>query len=253
MQTKPIPLWSELINENTQIEDVPDEKGWLHNVSNPSVVPFLPPAEIANNTGILIAPGGSYRILDWVSHVERLAHFFNPLGYAVIGLKYRTCLSSNPVPTDALADLHRGISIVNSHAKEWHVDPERLVGLGYSAGSNLLLNHSCSNAEVYANGDKISYLPYMALLCLWPHDKGAEEYNISSKVPNVFLCTTEEDEVAPISFTHAIEEKMKQVGVNTTTQSYPKGGHNAFNFKENGPKVDWTPAFLKWLRGHGLY
>jgi acetyl esterase/lipase len=54
-------------------------------------------------------------------------------------VRYRTSPPSTNVPGDALEDLRRAIRLVIAHAGAWHIHPDRLVGLGYSAGSNLLL------------------------------------------------------------------------------------------------------------------
>jgi acetyl esterase/lipase len=248
-------LWPD--NEpDVQVEDDQlDEKGWYHHVSIPKLVPFVPSPEKANGACLLICPGGSYRILDWVSHVERLAALFVPLGYSVVGLKYRTSSPNNDVPELALSDLKQALNLLGTFAEKWNIDVNKIIGLGYSAGSNLLLNYTCDSKKkeeqpsVCLNDPKISYL---ALMCLWPNQRSSTDYSIEPVVENVFLCTTEEDKVGPASFSHSIGEKMTEKGVNVTTHFFPKGGHQALNFKENGPEVDWTPPFFQWLKDKGL-
>lgn len=232
-----------------------DENLYVRNVAVSQVVPFLPPAEKANGTAILVCPGGGYSLLDWTAHVERLARRFNPEGIAVIGVRYRTSPPSTNVPGDALEDLRRAIRLVIAHAGAWRIEPDRLVGLGYSAGSNLLLVHA-STPDDLLNSDGLhqgeARLGHMALLCLWPHDKPVSAYSIRPDAPHAFLCTTEEDSVAPVAFSQGIAAALRQAGRDAEVTIFPKGDHLAFNFREDGPEVDWTPAFLDWLGRRNL-
>jgi acetyl esterase/lipase/lysophospholipase L1-like esterase len=249
----PVDLWPHLAL--TPIAETVDENLYVRNVAVSQVVPFLPPVGTGNGTAIVICPGGAYCLLDWTAHVERLARRFNPEGIAVIGVRYRTSPPATHVPGDALEDLRRAIRIVIAHADRWHIDPDRLVGLGYSAGSNLLLVHA-SSYDVLLNSDALhqgeARLGHMALLCLWPHDKTVSAYSIRPDAPCAFLCTTEEDPVAPPAFSQGIADALRRAGRDAEVTIFPKGDHLAFNFRENGPEVDWTPAFLAWLGRQGL-
>jgi len=249
----PIDLWPHLAL--TPMAETVDENLYVRNVAVSQVVPFLPPAEKANGTAILVCPGGGYTLLDWTAHVERLARRFNPEGIAVIGVRYRTSPPSTNVPGDALEDLRRAIRIVIARAGAWRIHPDRLVGLGYSAGSNLLLVHA-SSADDLLNSDALhqgeARLGHMALMCLWPHDKPVSAYAIRPDAPHAFLCTTEEDPVAPVAFSQGIADALRQAGRDAEVAIFPKGDHLAFNFRETGPEVDWTPAFLAWLGRKGL-
>lgn len=83
-------------------------------------------------------------------------------------------------------------------------------------------------------------------------NKPADAYSIRPDAPRTFLFATEEDETAPASFSQAIALKLKKLGQDATIKVYQKGNHLAFNFKESGPEVDWTPDFLAWLKDKGL-
>jgi len=198
----------------------------------------------------VICPGGAYCLLDWTAHVIRLARRFNPLGIAVVGVRYRTAPPTLNVPGDALEDLRRAIRVIVANAERWRITPDRLVGLGYSAGANLLLRHACtdddrSDADVLRQG--ATRLGYLALMCLWPHDQPVEAYAFHANPPHVFLCTTCEDTVAPPAFSEGIAAALRSEGGQADVMIFPKGDHLAFNFREDGPEVDWTPTFLVWL------
>jgi acetyl esterase/lipase/lysophospholipase L1-like esterase len=245
----PIDLWPDRVL--TPMAEAVDENLYVRNVAVPQVVPFLPPAGTGNGTAIVICPGGAYYLLDWAAHVIRLARRFNPHGIAVVGVRYRTAPPTPNVPGDALEDLRRAIRITVANADRWRIHPDRLVGLGYSAGSNLLLTHA-STDDNRSDNDALrrgpTRLGYQALMCLWPHDKPVSAYAIRPNPPRTFLCTTAEDSVAPPAFSEGIGAAIRAAGGQAEVTIFPKGDHLAFNFREDGPAVDWTESFLSWLR-----
>ena len=251
----PIALWPALTPGPGVDAETVDTGGLVRNVSVPQAVPFLPPPHLANGTAIIICPGGAYALLDWVSHVERLAARFNPLGIAVIGVRYRTTPPSVHVPGAALEDLRRAIRVAHANATAWQISPERLVGLGFSAGSNLLLNHASTRDDLLdtdALHRGAATLGYMALLCLWPHGKPVSAYAIRPNAPRTLLCVSEEDTTAPVAFSHGIAAAIRVAGQDAEVKVYATGDHLAFNFGEDGPVTDWTPAFLAWLKRNAL-
>lgn len=211
-----------------------DANGLLTRVGHPRLVPFLPPPGSGDGTAILVCPGGGYALLDWQSHVVRLAARLNPLGIGVLGLAYRTAPPSTRVPADALDDLQAAIALAQ---RQWRI--RRLIGLGFSAGSNLLLRHACTGAHG---------LHGLVLLCLWPHDRPVEAYAVQRDPPRTLLCVSEQDPVAPVAFARGIDAALRRAGGDSTLIVDPRGGHLAYNFRADGtPEVDWTPALLSWL------
>lgn len=235
----PIRLWPAQAEE--PLGETVDDNGIVHGVTVPRLTPFL--AEHGDGTALLICPGGGYGILDYVSHVVRVARRFNPLGISVFGLHYRISPPSTRVPGDALDDLRRAIRILTDRAAEFRIDPAKLVGVGFSAGANLLLVHA---SEPDAAPDAAN-LRRMILLCLWPHGRAAASYPISLDAPAALLCATHEDTVAPVAFSQEIATAMQRAGRSAEVIAYPHGGHLAFNFREDGPEVDWTADALAWM------
>jgi poly(3-hydroxybutyrate) depolymerase len=62
----------------------------ITNVSDPTVTVFLPTAERATGTAVVVAPGGALRLLGWDNEGVRVAHWLNSNGIAALVLKYRT-------------------------------------------------------------------------------------------------------------------------------------------------------------------
>lgn len=83
---------------------------------------------------VLIMPGGGY------SHTsDREAEFialeFAAMGYHAFVLRYS--VGEKAVVPEPLLEGFRAISIIRENAKEWRVDPERIVLCGFSAGGHL--------------------------------------------------------------------------------------------------------------------
>jgi len=235
--TEPIPLW---VGDSSAPPESISSSGMVTNVSRPALVPFLAPPGRGDGTAILVCPGGGYGLLDWQSHVVRLAARFNPLGIAVLGLRYRTAPPSTRVPEDALDDLRNALREIGNHATRWGIRADRIIGLGFSAGANLLLRHIASPDPAGFSGT--------VLLCLWPHGRSASDYPLAPHAPRTLLCVSAEDPVAPVNFSRSIAESLRLAGCDSTLTVYPTGGHLAFNFRPDGtPEIDWTPAFLAWL------
>ena len=89
---EPIPLWSgkpPKFIENTAPEVIKDNQT-IQSVSVPTITPYLPPKDKCNGMAIVACAGGGYGGHTWKTHVVYAAQVFNPIGVAVIGLKYRT-------------------------------------------------------------------------------------------------------------------------------------------------------------------
>jgi acetyl esterase/lipase len=62
----------------------------ITNVSDPTVTVFLPAAESATGTAVVVAPGGALRLLGWDNEGVKVARWLNTKGIAALVLKYRT-------------------------------------------------------------------------------------------------------------------------------------------------------------------
>ena len=62
----------------------------ITNISDPTVTVFLPTAERATGTAVVVAPGGALRLLGWDNEGVKVAHWLNSNGIAALVLKYRT-------------------------------------------------------------------------------------------------------------------------------------------------------------------
>jgi acetyl esterase/lipase len=61
----------------------------IRNVVKPSITVYLPPAESATGTAVVVAPGGAFRVLAWESEGTMVAEWLQRHGVAAFLLKYR--------------------------------------------------------------------------------------------------------------------------------------------------------------------
>ena len=95
---------------------------------------FLPPADKATGTAIVLCPGGGY-----IRHVTDregypIAQWLSEHGIATILLEYRLPELRHQVP---LLDAQRAIRLTRANAAAWKIDPKRIGILGFSAGGHV--------------------------------------------------------------------------------------------------------------------
>src|ERR1700732_1733232 len=110
------------------------------NVHNPTLTPYVPDADKATGTAVIICPGGGHSKLCLGHEGYALAEWFRPRGLAPFVLKYRLARekgSTYTVQDHAMADTRRAIRLVRSRASDWHLKTDRIGVLGFSAGGEL--------------------------------------------------------------------------------------------------------------------
>lgn len=110
----------------------PDRVQKVVDIHNPSIELHLAPASRANGTAIILAAGGGNTELNVGTEGTDVATWLNGLGISAFILRYR--LQPYDSATGALADTSRSVRLVRARAKEWHVDPNRIGIMGFSAG-----------------------------------------------------------------------------------------------------------------------
>lgn len=230
----------------TQPSDRPerdDGTGRFYNVTQPML--FVWPAEKPNGTAIIVCPGGSYDHVTMELEGQRIAKWLNPMGVTVFGLKYRTRPPSQDAAADAMADGLAAVKLVRSRAMVWKIEPNRIGMLGYSAGSNLVLN-------VASHFEKDSRPDFVVMLCTWPNRKTLESFPLSKDSPPAFLAHAKDDRTAPVQFGQDIKKKLDELSVPAEIYLCDTGGHAAFHVDQPRANTEWKPAFLEWMRKREL-
>src|SRR5215831_4723623 len=122
---KPIPLWA---------DGAPGALG-AADEDIPTITPYLAPAARAVGTAVIVCPGGSYLHLSMEKEGSDVARWWNSLGVTAFVLKYR--LGPKYHHPIELGDAQRAIRTVRARAEEWHLAPDRIGIMGFSAGGHL--------------------------------------------------------------------------------------------------------------------
>ena len=81
----------------------------------------------------LVIPGGGYNHVG-IREREPVALKMNSLGFHAATLHYSIAPMRFP---DALVDLANAVALIRTHAEEWHVDSDKIILCGFSAGGHL--------------------------------------------------------------------------------------------------------------------
>src|SRR5688572_17218197 len=101
----------------------------------PTLTIYMPPNTTGPMTAVIVAPGGGYRTLSMNKEGRIPATYLNSLGIAAFVLKYR--LGPKYQHPIEVGDMQRAIRTLRSRAAEWHLAPDRIGVMGFSAGGHL--------------------------------------------------------------------------------------------------------------------
>jgi acetyl esterase/lipase len=128
----------------------------------------IAPKEKPNRLGILFIVSGGWRSSPGFIRPEMYSPFFER-GYTVFAVVHGT-QPKFTVP-EIIEDIHRAVRFVRYHAKDYHIDPDRLGITGASAGAHLSLMlgtaGSPGNPKVKDPVDRVSSR-VQAVACFFP-------------------------------------------------------------------------------------
>jgi acetyl esterase/lipase len=228
----------------------------IANVTKPTLMVFLPDKAKATGTGMVICPGGGFRILAWNHEGEDVARFLNELGVAAFVLKYRVMRTGDEGEKDkevlarrrpeaialGVADGLEAMRLVRRRAAEWGVRPERLGIMGFSAGgwvtTGVVLQGTADSRPNFA-------APIYAAM--------PETLAVPSQPPPLFLVHADDDTTVRSERTSIrLYTAWKQAGASAEMHIYAKGGHGFGMRKKSMPVDSWTLRLRDWLEGQGL-
>jgi acetyl esterase/lipase len=234
----------------------------LGNVTEPTLTLYKPKGRNTGTT-IVVFPGGGYHILAWDLEGTEVCSWLNSIGVTAVLVKYRV-----PQPEkidryqEPLEDGQRAIGMVRSHASEWHIDPNRVGVIGFSAGGHLaaLLGRK-QEQRAYAavdESDKASSLPNFSLLVypayLSVDDKGTEvapEVAVNAQTPKTFIVQAEDDHHF-IEGTLLYYRALERAKIPAEMHLFPEGGHG-YGLRPSSARVTGWPKLAEdWLRSLGL-
>jgi acetyl esterase/lipase len=255
-----IPLWPGAApgSENANYPETEIVQGvrQVHNVTRPVLLAFLPDPAKANGTAWIVCPGGGFQWLAIEYEGTDLAHWLNAQGIAAFVLKYRVMRTGEGAPQDpagmperrraaisqAVADGGQAITLVRSRAAEWHVAPDRIGIIGFSAGgyiaAALALDHDARNRPNFA-------APIYGAM--------PSEMIVPADAPPLFIAQATDDKlVPPLDTSIRIYTAWKKAGIPVELHMYAQGGHGFGMVKKNLPSDTWVDRFRDWMNTQGL-
>ena len=257
-QPSSIPLWEKgapgFESRATDLEkaDIGPGKCNVTNIHNPSIVPYLPAADKANGTAVLIAPGGGHRMLCMGHEGYALGEWFANHGIAAFVLKYRLAREEGSVYTvdeHAMADTRRALRLIRSKAEEWRIQPDRVGVLGFSAGGELAAlaamksdngnKQDADRVETYSSRPDFQALIYPG---------SSKRFAVEKGMPPLFIALGYKDR-DDISIGMAeVYLNYKRAGVPAELHVYSNAGHG-FGYRAGTTSGfgDWQVRFEEWL------
>jgi acetyl esterase/lipase len=230
----------------------------LGNVSVPTLTVY---EARSNKTGaaVVVFPGGGYHILAIDLEGAEVCDWLNSAGVTCVLVKYRVP-DSGPYPKSsaALQDAQRALGMVRSHATEWHVDPNRIGVLGFSAGAHLAAALSTHfEQRLYDpvdSADRTNCRPDFAVI-VYPGYLALAEQNfapnpeirVSNQTPPTFIVQAEDD---PVNVENSIVyfQALKNANVPAEMHLYAQGGHGYGLRHTELPITAWPKLVETWLQ-----
>lgn len=231
---------------------------------------------------VLICPGGGYEMTS-DREAEVIALRLLGMGHHAAVLRYSTEPARYPT---ALLEVGKSMEIIRSNAEKWHVEPDKVFVMGFSAGGHLaaslgVLWHRSFLAEELNVSAKL-IRPNGMILC-YPVITSKEEYwhegsfqallgeklgelreevsletQVSEQTPKCFLWHTYEDESVPVENSMLFAQALVKHRIPVEFHLYEKGVHGLGLATEitkdtGGRRVQqetesWIDLLEVWLR-----
>jgi acetyl esterase/lipase len=245
----------------------------------PAITIYMPPNTTGPLTAVIIAPGGSYRSLSMNNEGRAPANYLNSLGVAAFVLRYRLGpLYHHPVE---LGDIQRAIRTIRSQADQWHIAPDRIGVMGFSAGGHLASSASThfdnGNPEAADAIDRVSSRPDFAVLCYpvisfvepFAHQGSknfllgenpapalvrslSSETQVTASTPPTFLFHTNADATVPVENSVAYFLALRKAGVPAELHIFKEGRHGVGLAMQDPALAEWSRLLANWLRVSGF-
>lgn len=247
----------------------------------PALTIFDPQPGTANGSAVVILPGGGYQHLAGNLEGRQFADWFTAQGFRAFILSYR--LPSHgyllPVP---LIDARRAVQLVRARAEDYHIAPNRIVLIGFSAGGHLAALAATQPVPGDPNAedaiDRVSSRPdYLVLGYPWlgavsldySHLNYCKEFHleeqcaelvkrydpdlfVSKDTPPTFIYHTFDDRTVPIEQSLGFFQALIRAGVQTEYHVFASGAHGSGLGRGNLSLDQWPGLLETWLRDKGL-
>jgi endo-1,4-beta-xylanase len=253
---------------------VPGRINSIVNIHNPSIEVHTVDGGLNTGAAVILAAGGGHRTLNVGSESADFVPFFYDYGVNTVILRNRLRRDGYTPQTDAVHDAFQAIRLVRAHAKDWHIDPNKIGIMGFSAGAELAAPAALFFEEFQATNNTaadplsgVSARPdFVALIYPGPTPFARNgKPNIPKNAPPAFMvCGGSGDRVHALWATEYLTA-MLQAGIpNVEAHIYGNGRHPGDPLPDgsrmtggltdrNGiPFGTWQNRFIDWFRDLGF-
>lgn len=270
MQPFILPLWPDLVapadapaeRYMTNLTQTGSSFGLVRNVTIPTLTVYLPDPALATGTAAVVCPGGAYHILAIDHEGYDVARWLVSRGIAAFVLKYRLIatpdddaeheaqLSAKLAEPGVMrqlafdhdplmrADVLEAIRTVRRRAAEWHINPQRIGVMGFSAGGHVTISAMLHyDAESRPNFAAPIYPVWF------------DAITPPADAPPVFITLANDDEFGALILNTVarVTDAWQQARLPIEIHAYSQGGHGFGMMRRNLPSDGWIDRFHEWL------
>jgi acetyl esterase/lipase len=235
-----------------------------------------------NGSAVIVLPGGSYMGLASVLEGREVADWFTARGFTAFVLRYRLGKKYLlPVP---LIDARRAVQLVRARARDYHIAPNRITVIGFSAGGHLAALSATQSVPGNPQADDpiervstkpdylvlgypwigaispdTTHLTYCKLVDLLDTPGRCEEMQkayspdlfVTRDTPPTFIYHTTNDQTVPVEQALSFYEALLKARVSAEIHIFALGAHGS-GLGSGDPSLDQWPNLLEnWLRSKG--
>ena len=202
-----------------------------------------------------------------LKHFEPHAKYFSKRGLVCFLVDYRVESRQHSTPFESLKDAKSAIRYIRAHAKEFQIDPNKIIASGGSAGGHLAAATALIQAYNEASDDlMVSARPNALVLFNPVIDNGPGGYghkrvgaaykdfsplhNIEQGAPPTVFFLGTKDQLIPVATAKYYKTVMENVGSRCDLHLFDGETHGFFNyakFKNYKETVSITDVFLQSL------
>ena len=238
---------------------------FTRNVTVATLTPFLPDPAKATGTAVIVAPGGGFRTLSMENEGWDVAKALAAKGVAAFVLKYR--LNPTPVEMPAfeksmaemfssaarparpsadammaglapqIADARAAFALVRKNADTWHVDPQRIGMVGFSAGAMLTLATTLAAGDAKPAFIGIIYGPLAAV-------------KVPANAPPAFVALAADDPLFG-NGGFGLIDSWRAAKRPVEFHLFEQGGHGFGMYQKPTTSTGWFDEFTRWMAMHG--
>jgi len=238
---------------------------FARNVTVATLTPFLPNPAKATGAAVIVAPGGGFKTLSMNNEGWDVAKALAAQGVAAFVLKYRlnqtpqemaafeddmrkmfsgTARPRPPSPMDSaatlapqIADARAAFALVRARAGTWHIDPDRIGMVGFSAGAMLTMATTLHGKDAKPAFIGDIYGPLAAV-------------TVPADAPPLFVALAADDPLFG-NGGFGLIDSWRAARRPVEFHLFEQGGHGFGMYQKTTTSTGWFDAFSRWLGMHG--